>query len=201
MIARLRGRLVDRGADEVVVDVNGVGYQLFVSAQTLAALPPDGSEVEMLVFTHVREDALVLFGFAEATERALFQLLQSVSGIGPRLAIAILSGLPAAELCDAIRRRDLVRLTAIAGVGKKTAERLSLELADKVIALPRPTDDGVGRPVRPEGANGVAEQAASALANLGFRPIEAERAVESAIAAGFTTFEEVVREALRGTRR
>lgn len=201
MIARLRGTLLERGVDEVVVDVGGVGYQVFVSAQTMAALPTNGSDTEVLVVTHVREDALQLFGFADATERALFQLLQSVSGIGPRLALAILSGLPSAELCDAIRRRDLVRLTSISGVGKKTAERLSLELADKVLALPQATRDGEDRATRRDGASGVAEQAASALVNLGFRPIEAERAVEAAIAAGLATFEDVVREALRGTRR
>jgi len=198
VIARLRGQIADRGADEIVVDVGGVGYQLFVSAQTMAALPANGSDVEMLVVTHVREDALQLFGFADATERALFQLLQSVSQIGPRLALAILSGLPTPELCDAIRRRDLVRLTSISGVGKKTAERLALELADKLALLP------VERPAtRPDGAaaRGVGDQAASALVNLGFRPLEAERAVEAAIAAGLTSFEEVVREALRGTRR
>jgi holliday junction DNA helicase RuvA len=197
LIARLRGQICERGADEIVLDVNGVGYQVFVSAQTMAALPPDRADVEVLVVTHVREDALQLFGFADTTERALFQLLQSVSGIGPRLALGILSGLPASELRDAIRRRDLVRLTGIQGVGKKTAERLSLELADKLAMLPEaepvPRQDG--------GSRGVAEQAASALVNLGFRPIEAERAVEAALAAGVTSFEEVVREALRGTRR
>jgi Holliday junction DNA helicase RuvA len=197
LISRLRGQICERGADEIVVDVNGVGYQVFVSAQTMAAMPPDRADVELLVVTHVREDALQLFGFADVTERALFQLLQSVSGIGPRLALGILSGLPASELRDAIRRRDLLRLTSIQGVGKKTAERLSLELADKLAMLPEaepsPRRDGASR--------GVAEQAASALVNLGFRPIEAERAVEAALAAGVGSFEEVVREALRGTRR
>jgi Holliday junction DNA helicase RuvA len=197
LIARLRGQIGERGADEIVVDVNGVGYQVYVSAQTMAALPPGGADVELFVVTHVREDALQLFGFADRTERALFQLLQSVSGIGPRLALGILSGLPAGELREAIRRRDLMRLTSIQGVGKKTAERLSLELADKLAMLPEmqpaPARDGASR--------GVAEQAASALVNLGFRPIEAERAVEAALAAGVESFEEVVREALRGTRR
>jgi Holliday junction DNA helicase RuvA len=195
LIARLRGRLLERGDDEVVVDVGGVGYQVFVSAQTMAALPADGSDAELLVVTHVREDALQLFGFAEAAERALFRLLQSVSGIGPRLALGILSGLPLAELCDAIRRRDLVRLTRIAGVGKKIAERLSVELSDKLLTLPK------AEPARRDGGRGIAEQAASALVNLGFRPIEAERAVEAALADGLATFEDVVREALRSTRR
>jgi holliday junction DNA helicase RuvA len=179
-----------------VVDVGGVGYQVFASAQTLAALPSEGSEVELLIVTHLREDALQLFGFVDAAEKTLFQLLHSVSGIGPRLALNILSGMPTAELREAIRRRDLVRLTRISGVGKKTAERLSVELADKLLALPEEP------PARRDGAaNGVAEQAVSALVNLGFRPAEAERAVEAAIGTGLAAFEEVVREALRSTRR
>lgn len=196
MIARLRGWLRERTAEEVVVDVGGVGYQLFVSAQTLAALPAEGEEVELLTVTHLREDALQLFGFAEAAERMLFQMLQSVSGIGPRLALNILSGMPVAELREAIRRRDLVRLTRIPGVGKKTAERLSVELADKLLTLP---EDRAPRHAPAIGE--VATRAVSALINLQFRPVEAERAVEGALAAGLNTLEEVVREALRSTHR
>ena len=196
MIARLWGRLRERGSEDVVVDVGGVGYQVFVSARTLTALPAEGTEVDLFTVTHVREDALQLFGFADAGERALFQLLQSVSGIGPRLALNILSGTDSAELREAIRRRDLVRLTRIPGVGKKTAERLSVELADKIAALPEE------RPVRRSaGAHDVAEQAASALVNLGFRPQEAEAAVEAAVRAGSLQLADVVREALRSTRR
>ncbi|MBI2962513.1 MAG: Holliday junction branch migration protein RuvA [Deltaproteobacteria bacterium] len=196
MIARLRGWLRERTPEEVVIDVGGVGYQLFVSAQTLAALPAEGEEVELLTVTHLREDALQLFGFAEAAERMLFQMLQSVSGIGPRLALGILSGMPVEELREAIRRRDLVRLTRIPGVGKKIAERLSLELADKLLALPAER-----APRRDAALGDVGTRAVSALINLQFRPAEAERAVEGALAAGFTTLEEVVREALRSTRR
>ena len=144
----------------------------------------------------MREDALQLFGFADPGERALFQLLQTVSGIGPRLALNILSGMAAAELREAIRRRDLVRLTRIPGVGKKTAERMSVELADKLALLPQ------APPARRDGAtHGVAAQAVSALVNLGFRPPEAEGAVETAMSAGRTALEDVVREALRSTRR
>jgi Holliday junction DNA helicase RuvA len=196
VIARLRGRLCDRTAEEVVVDVGGVGYQVFASAQTLAVLPGVGSEVDLLIVTHLREDALQLFGFVDAAEKTLFQLLHSVSGIGPRLALNILSGMPTAELREAIRRRDLVRLTRISGVGKKTAERLSVELADKLLTLPEE------RPARRDGVtHGVAEHAVSALVNLGFRPVEAEHAVEAAMGTGLSAFEEVVREALRSTRR
>lgn len=196
MIARLRGRLVTRAPDDVVIDVGGVGYQVFVSAQTLSALPDEGEDVEILTVTHVREDALQLFGFAQPSERALFQLLQTVSGIGPRLALAILSGMPTADLRDAIRRRDLIRLTRISGVGKKTAERMSVELADKLLALPE------DQPQRPAAAaDDVAGRAVSALVNLQFRPVEAEQAVAAALATGLSTLEEVVREALRSIRR
>jgi Holliday junction DNA helicase RuvA len=201
VIARLRGRLLERSGEDVVVDVGGVGYQAFVSSQTLALLPREGEEIELLTVTHLREDALQLFGFAEAGERALFQLLQSVSGIGPRLALNILSGLPATELRDAIRRRDLVRLTRIPGVGKKTAERIAVELADRIAALTvtRVPD----RRTHPTGTSddGVAARAVSALVNLQLRPAEAEHAVEAAMASGLGTFEEIVREALRSIRR
>jgi Holliday junction DNA helicase RuvA len=197
MIARLWGRLRERGSEDAVVDVGGVGYHVYVSAQTLAALPAEGAEVDLFTVTHVREDALQLFGFADRGERALFQLLQSVSGIGPRLALNILSGMAAAELREAIRRRDLVRLTRIPGVGKKTAERMSVELADKLALLPEepPVRHGAAA------ADGVAAQAVSALVNLGFRSPEAEGAVETAMSAGASALEDVVREALRSTRR
>lgn len=196
MIARLRGRLLTRATDDVVIDVGGVGYQVFVSAQTMAALPGEGEDVEILTITHVREDALQLFGFAQPSERALFQLLQTVSGIGPRLALGILSGMPTPELRDAIRRRDLPRLTRISGVGKKTAERMSVELADKLLALP---DDPPARSAT--AGDSIVTGAVSALVNLQFRPAEAEHAVDAALAAGFSTLEDVVREALRGIRR
>jgi Holliday junction DNA helicase RuvA len=169
---------------------------VFVSAQTFATLPAEGSEVDLEIVTHLREDALQLFGFAHAAERVLFQLLLSVSGIGPRLAVNILSGMPTAELREAIRRRDLVRLTRIAGVGKKTAERLCVELTDKLLALPE------DRPTKRDGAvNDVVAQAVSALVNLGFRDPEAAAAVDAAVGSGLSAFEDVVREALRSTRR
>jgi len=201
VIARLRGRLRERGGEHVVVDVGGVGYQAFVSAQTLAVLPAEGEEIELLTVTHVREDALQLFGFAEAGERALFQLLQSVSGIGPRLALNILSKLPATDLRDAIRRRDLVRLTRIPGIGKKTAERMAVELADKIAALPAEPLPRRRAQVAGPGEDDVAARSVSALVNLQLRQVEAEHAVDAAMAAGLDTFEEIVREALRSIRR
>ncbi len=195
MIAQLAGVLRSRSPEEVVVDVGGVGYQVFVSLQSYATLPPEGSAVELLTYTHVREDALQLFGFGDRSERSLFLLLKEVSGIGPRLALNVLSGMPAPDLRHALAEGDLVALTRIPGVGKKLAERMVVELREKVKVLveekPRPRGD----------ARGLAAEAASALVNLGFRAPDAERAVEAAMAAGKKSFEEVVREALRGIHR
>jgi Holliday junction DNA helicase RuvA len=195
MIASLSGLLRTRSPDEIVVDVGGVGYQVFVSLQSYASLPAEGSSVELLTYTHVREDALQLFGFGDRAERALFLLLKEVNGIGPRLALNVLSGIPAGELRRALADGDLVTLTRIPGVGKKIAERMVVELREKVktLAEDKPTPRGDGR--------GLAAEAASALVNLGFRAPDAERAVEAAIAGGKKGFEEVVREALRGIRR
>ncbi|MGH7822928.1 MAG: Holliday junction branch migration protein RuvA [Candidatus Binatia bacterium] len=194
MISRLAGRLAGRSPEEVVVDVGGVGYQVFVSLQTYTELPPEGSPIELLTYTHVREDALQLYGFRDFGERALFLLLKEVSGIGPRLALNILSGMPAASLRQALRDGDLARLVAIPGVGKKTAERMILELREKVARIAE-------EPARRDGVTGVAENAVSALVNLGYRRPEAERSVENAVRAGRATFEDVVREALKGLAR
>jgi len=190
MIARLAGRLTQRVPAEIVVDVNGVGYQVFVSLQTFTALPPEGSAIEILTWTYVREDALQLFGFGDAGEKSLFMLLKEVSGIGPRLALNILSGMPAEELRGALGEGNVARLVAIPGVGRKTAERMVLELRDKVTRLaPAPAADGKQR---------IKSDAVSALVNLGYRRPEAERAVDAALAAGRGSFEDVVRDALKG---
>jgi holliday junction DNA helicase RuvA len=195
MIARLSGTLAERSPESVVVDVAGVGYQVFVSLQTFASLPAEGDPIQLLTYTHVREDALQLFGFADAAEKALFLLLKEVSGIGPKLALNILSGLPAAELRAAIRGGDLARLTAIPGVGKKTAERMVLELRDKVamIAAERPPAEKEDRR--------LAADAASALVNLGYRRPDAERAVDQALTAGRTSLQDVILHALKGLSR
>lgn len=177
-----------------MVDVGGVGYQVFVSLQTYTELPPEGSPIELLTYTHVREDALQLFGFRESGERTLFVLLKEVSGIGPRLALNILSGMPAGDLRQALRDGDLARLVAIPGVGKKTAERMILELREKVARI-------AAEPARRDGVTAIAANAVSALVNLGYRRPEAERAVETAVRGGRATFEEVVREALKGLGR
>ena len=192
MIAQLSGSLAYKSPEHLVVDVNGVGYQVMVSLNTFYRLPEPGGAVQLLVYTHVREDALQLYGFAERTEKELFLLLLSVSGIGPRLALNILSGTPAEELQEALEAGDLARLVAIPGVGKKTAERLVLELRDKVKVLKsaRPAE------AAPR-ASGLESEAVSALVNLGYRPAEAERAVKAARAAGAADIEAVIRTALK----
>ena len=195
MIARLAGRLHHKSPEHLVVDVGGVGYQVFVSLQTYARLPSEGDRVELDVYTHVREDALALFGFADAGEKMLFLLLKEVSGIGPKLALNILSGLAADELRAALREGNLARLVGIPGVGKKTGERMILELREKM------PPEGAGVPATPAGAGTVRDDAVSALVNLGYRRPDAERAVAAASADGTGEFEDVIRDALRRLAR
>lgn len=176
MIAHLRGTLLSRHPARVVVEVHGVGYEVQVPVGTYAQLPNPGSEVALHVFTHVREDALNLFGFAAAAEKQLFEKLITVNGVGPKLALAILSGLAPEELARALRAGDYARLTAVPGVGKKTAERLVLELRDKIAAGP----DAEQGPAAPA-AGSAAEDVVSALVNLGYAPPLAQRAVQRAL--------------------
>ncbi|HZY31097.1 MAG TPA: Holliday junction branch migration protein RuvA, partial [Candidatus Methylomirabilis sp.] len=145
MIAQLRGRLLSKGPGQIVVDVNGVGYQVFIPLSTYYQLPAVEQEAVLFVFTHVREDAIHLFGFHASEERATFELLTGVSGIGPRLAANILSGISAEELIAAILQGDLARLKAIPGVGRKIGERVILELKDKVLEVPRRGGEIPGR--------------------------------------------------------
>jgi len=194
VIARLAGMVVEKRGDAVVLDVQGVGYLVHVSLQSLGRIPPEGGRAQLRCYTHVREDALQLFGFASAEEEELFHLLISVSGVGPKLGVNILSGMPATELAQAILQGEIPRLTKISGVGKKTAERLVLELRESI----RTSGLAGARPSQPPAV--AADQALlSALLNLGYRPAAAERAAESArrnlgVAA---PLEEQVREALR----
>lgn len=192
MIAQLAGALAYKSPDHLIVDVQGVGYQVFVSLNSFYRLPAPGGAVRLLIHTHVREDALSLYGFLDQEEKDLFLLLTSVSGIGPRLALNILSGRPAEELQDALEAGDLVRLVGIPGIGKKTAERLVLELRDKVKLLngARGAPDG-------QRARGLEPEAVSALVNLGYRQSDAERAVKAACAAGAGDLEAVIRSALK----
>lgn len=197
MIARLSGMLIEKGADAAVVDVAGVGYLVHLSQQSLSRLGPAGAAVELRTHTHVREDALQLYGFASAEEEELFHLLIGVSGVGPRLAINILSGMPADELAVALQGSEVARLTRIPGVGKKTAERLVVELKDKIKTtslLSRAAE--AAHPAKAMGGDGALE---SALLNLGYKPAAAQRTaevVQRKLGAG-APLEERLREALK----
>jgi len=195
VIARLSGVLLEKRADAVVLDVQGVGYLVHLSLQSMSRLPAEGGSAQLRCYTHVREDALQLFGFASAEEEELFHLLISVSGVGPKLGINILSGMPAPELASAIVHGELARLTKIPGVGKKTAERLVLELKDRV----RESGLLAPRPSRPPAAPAADAALLSALVNLGYRPAAAERTAETVRRnLGATApLEDQLREALR----
>jgi Holliday junction DNA helicase RuvA len=176
VIAHLRGTILSKSPNAVVVDCNGVGYELAISVATYTELGAEGSEAKLHVHTHVREDALLLFGFSEKAEKRLFEKLLTISGIGPKLAITVLSGISAERLVGAIRGGDHATLTKIPGIGKKTAERVVLELKDKL-------DDMVGFSAESGIApslGGVADDVLSALVNLGYARPVAQKAVEAA---------------------
>ena len=194
MIARLSGMLLEKRGDLAVVDVGGVGYQVHLSLQSAARLPVEGGSVQLRTYTHVREDALQLFGFATEEEERLFLLLIDVSGVGPRLAQTILSGMPAGELAAALVGGEIARLTRISGVGKKTAERLVLELKDKL-----KTSDLLGREAPPAVPLSGSGALVSALLNLGYKPATAERTAEAVRRSlgPAAAVEDQLREALR----
>ena len=199
MIAHLRGRISEKQPNRVVVDVNGVGYDVFVPLSTFYGLGDPGSNIALRIHTHVREDALALYGFATPLEQDLFERLISVSGIGPKLALAVLSGIEPAELMRAIERADVARLTSIPGVGKKTSERIVLELKDR-LPPPRTIAAGAGD-TRAESAT-VRDDVLSALLNLGYHRPLAEKAVASALkAAPDDGFERTLKQALRELAR
>lgn len=189
MIAHLRGRLLAKHPNQAIVEVGGVGYDVAISVPTFSDLPGVGSEVSLHVHTHVREDVIALYGFLRPAEKHLFEKLLTVSGIGPKLAITILSGMAAAEMTAAILGNDLGRLTRIPGIGKKTAERLVLELRDKLPPAGGPA-------VVVSGLSAVEEDVLSALVNLGYQRAAAERAVAAAGRDG--SFEVMFRKALAG---
>lgn len=198
MIAQLRGRLVSKDPGQIVVDVNGVGYQVFIPLSTYYQLPALQQEVFLRVYTHVREDAIHLYGFHTSEERATFELLTGVSGIGPRLASNILSGISVEEFIPAILEGDLARLKAIPGVGRKTAERVILELKDKVLEVPRTGRAVAERQPRSERDQAI-EDVVSALLNLGCSRKEASRAAEAArqVLGSEADFEKLVKQALK----
>jgi holliday junction DNA helicase RuvA len=193
VIAHLRGRLLDKQPNRIIVDVNGVGYDVFVPLSTFYSVGDAGSEVALRIHTHVREDALALFGFLTRLEQDLFERLISVSGIGPKLALAVLSGIEPSELMRAIERSDLARLTAIPGVGKKTSERIVLELKDRLPKVQTPTAPGVA--VEP---SLLRDDVLSALINLGYHRPLAEKAVDAALKhAPSGDFERTLKQSLR----
>jgi Holliday junction DNA helicase RuvA len=188
MIAHLRGKLISKHPNQAVVEAGGVGYEVNISIPTFSALPNLGVEVAVFVHTHVREDALSLFGFLRIEEKQLFEKLISVSGIGPKLAITILSGMAADAMIAAIKGNNLAALTRIPGIGKKTAERMVLELRDKL--------EGFGIPAAAAAASPVEEDVLSALVNLGYQRPLAEKALAKLGATGGDNFDGLFRRAL-----
>ena len=193
MIGQLRGRLADKRPNQVLVDVGGVGYLVQVPLSTFAALGELHNEVTLLIHTHVREDALSLYGFLSSREKHFFEMLLSASGVGPSLALKILSGMNVEELVPAIRGGDLARLTRIPGVGRKTAERIVVELKDKLEAVAIEA----AKPMAASPA-GVEADVISALVNLGYDSRSAENAVgEAKREVGTANFEKLLRAALQ----
>jgi Holliday junction DNA helicase RuvA len=200
MIAFLRGRILDKQPNLLIVDVQGVGYHVHVPLSTFYDAGDIGADVSLRIYTHVREDALQLYGFLTTLEQQLFERLIAISGIGPKLAVAVLSGIEPGELVAAIHRGDLARLTAIPGVGRKTAERMVLELKDRLAHL----TVSAGAPVPiPESPNErLRADLLSALQNLGYHRPLAEKAVDATLSSGSApTFEQALKAALRELMR
>jgi holliday junction DNA helicase RuvA len=190
VIAKISGTLAHKIPGEVIIDVRGVGYQIFIPLSVFYRLPEVGEAVALYIHTHLREDALQLFGFLEAGEKQVFLLLNNVAGIGPKLAINILSGIPAEDLAQALKEGDQPRLLSIPGVGKKLAERMVVELRDKFLTL-RTEEAGQSNGSR------LMQDAVSALVNLGYRRAEAENHVREITQKGERPLPEVLKEALR----
>lgn len=203
MIATLTGNVLMIGSDRAVIDVSGVGYEVFLSADGLSRLPEKNGQVFLHIHTHVREDAIVLYGFLEAEEKEMFLVLKTVSGIGPKLGLAILSGMRVPELCQAIVAEDIPRLTTLQGVGKRTAERLCVELKDKVGHLHAAGGVTEKAVERPAAVGGAVADTLSVLSNLGYPDPVARQALSTVKkrvgAEGFAAMpvEELIREALR----
>jgi len=191
MIAHLRGKLLAKHPNQAIVETGGVGYDVTISVPTFSDLPAIGGEVTLHIHTHVREDLIALYGFLRPSEKRLFEKLITVSGIGPKLAITILSGMAADEMVSAIRGNDILRLTRIPGIGKKTAERMVLELRDKLAA------EGVTESRVTPAVSTVEEDVLSALTNLGYQRAAAERALATVEKNGKgSSFEVMFRQTL-----
>ncbi len=193
MIAWLRGVLLDKSPSRLIVDVHGVGYDLQVPLSTFYVIGEAGAEVSLRVHTHVREEVIALYGFATPLEQQLFEKLIGISGIGPKLALAVLSGIEPGDLIRAIRLQDVARLTAIPGVGKKTAERIGLELKDR---LPAALPGGGAIAALGTAADQFRDDLLSALLNLGYQRAPAEKAIDRAVTPG-SGFEQALRDVLK----
>ena len=201
MIARLAGTLLDKQPGAAVVDVGGVGYQVSIPLSTYYELGDPGSRVELHVHTHVREDAIALFGFHTVFEKEIFSRLIGVSGIGPRTALAVLSGMGAASLLESVRGRDVARLSSVPGIGRKTAERIVVDLADRIESLHPPLEPGSAAREGARGADGdLRQDLVSALDNLGYNArvaADAAGRVLKAADAPSPPFQALLRETLR----
>jgi Holliday junction DNA helicase RuvA len=198
MIAWLRGRLVDKQPTRVVVDVHGVGYDVAIPVSTFYTLGDPGADIELRIHTHVREDALALYGFPTAFELTVFEKLIATSGIGPKLGLAVLSGIDAADFVSAVQRADVARLTRIPGVGKKTAERICLELKDKLPPVP-----GVALTTRaPARPDALRDDLVSALVNLGYHRSAVDKVLDTLLAGDERPrYEAALRAALKELAR
>lgn len=198
MIARLRGTLLLKRPGHVIVDVAGVGYKVLIPLSTYYDLPAEGAPASLLVYTHVREDTLALYGFLTELEESLFQRLISVAGVGPALALKVLSGVEVSDLVAAIRRGDLLRLSTIPGVGKKTAERLVLELKEKMVELQTLSGTAASGEPRPTPESALRDDVLSALVNLGYNRSAAEKAVNEILRSEpGLSFEAALKKGLR----
>jgi Holliday junction DNA helicase RuvA len=197
VIAYLRGRLLDKQPNRLIVDVQGVGYEVHVPLSTFYEAGEPGADISLRIHTHVREETLSLFGFVTARELEIFERLIAVSGIGPKVALAVLSGIEPAELVRAVRANDVGRLTRIPGIGKKTAERIVLELKDRLPVAD--AEESAGGAVAPE--DQIRTDVLSALMNLGYHRPLAEKAVARAVPAGDGSFEKTLKQALRELAR
>jgi Holliday junction DNA helicase RuvA len=196
VIAQLRGAIVEKHPSRLIVDAGGVGYDVQVPLSTFYVLGEPGTAVTLRIHTHVREDVIALYGFATTLEQSLFERLIAISGIGPKLALAVLSGIEPAELIKAIRLQDVARLTAIPGIGKKTAERIGLELKDRLPATLQAAGQGAA-PKTP--GDSLRDDLLSALLNLGYQRGAAERAIDRTLKGPDAPgFEQALRDVLRG---
>ena len=199
MIGFLRGRIADKQPNRLIVDVQGVGYEVHVPLSTFYDAGEEGAEITLRIYTHVREDALQLYGFLTDLERQLFERLIGISGIGPKLAIAVLSGMDPRDLLLSVQRGDVARLTSIPGVGKKTSERIVLELKDRLAQLPGAV---AVEAVSAKGTDRFRSDLLSALQNLGYHRPQAEKAIDATLQTmSDPTFEQALKAALRELMR